>query len=179
MEDDHQRYGGILFFKSLHCEVEAHSALKWEAVIFCLQTGAAGVNAAAKSLIRQLIKRGRNIEPPFFKTRERSHFSQWRFAPAWFIDRNSDFQQTTTTTETPTFGLILLGTCLNLQSIEETQRQKDSSKKYWINYKFVMYNFYCSLIVVDTFVLKKILDFQEIWFNLSDTSNRFFVSICE
>lgn len=146
------------FSPSLQCGVEAHSTLKWEAVLFCLQTGAAGLNAAATSLIRQLnLSKDSETEPPFFKTREKSHFSLWRFAPARIIYKKFDLQQTTATAETPTFGLMLSGIRLNLQSAEDRHRQKDWSERYWINYKYVKYNIYCSFIVVDTFMLKNIL----------------------
>lgn len=52
---------------------------------------------------------------------------------------------------------MLLGTHLNVQSVEETHTEKDTNENYLINYKYVKYNFDCSLIV-DTFVLENILE---------------------
>lgn len=127
---------------------QSYSAFKRVQLVWTLQE---------RDKTTELIKRGRNIEPPFFKTREKSHFSQWRFAPAWCIYRKLDFQQTTATTETPTFGLMLSGTHLNLQSVEETHREKDTKENDWINDKYVKDNFDCSLII-DTSVLENILE---------------------
>lgn len=103
----------------------------------------------------EVIKRLRNIEPHSSKLEERLIFRRVGSSPARFIYRKFDFQQTTATTETPTFGLILSQRWLNLQSADETKILAQTVQKK--NQKYGTCNIDCSFIVVDIFMVKNIL----------------------